>query len=209
MAGLTGPGFSLSASGQLGKTVVFGAWKGRAYLRAYVSPANPKSAKQVGIRSMFMFLSQAWASLTVGEKASYDTLAASRNVSAFNVYMSINMALWRENSMPSKDIARAQAHTATTVATLVTTGGTKNVAISGTITSGTNMWAVVIYRATAEITVPSWTNVVAVIPTAGGTTFTLVDSPLDAGTYHYRAAAISDDGLQGTVKADQTATVTA
>lgn len=209
MATLTGPGFSLKASGAVGKTVVFGNWKGIPWLRSYVKPSNPKSAGQTGIRAMFSFLSKAWDTIGSDDQASYADLAITRNVSAFNVYMSNNMALWRENNPPSQNVAVAKAHTSTTVATLVTTGGTKNVAISGTLTSGTNQWGVIIYRSTAEITVPSWTNAIAVINTAGGSTFSLVDSPLAAGTYHYRAAAITDDGNIGTVKADQTATVTA
>jgi len=46
MSKLSGPLFSLSASGQLAKTLVFAKWKGVDYARQYVIPANPNSAAQ-------------------------------------------------------------------------------------------------------------------------------------------------------------------
>lgn len=46
MAKLKGPLFSLSASGQLAKTLVFADWKGIDYARQHVVPANPNSADQ-------------------------------------------------------------------------------------------------------------------------------------------------------------------
>lgn len=46
MAKLTGPLFSLSASGKLAKTLVYADWKGIDYVRQYVTPANPNSASQ-------------------------------------------------------------------------------------------------------------------------------------------------------------------
>ncbi|GAI72085.1 unnamed protein product [marine sediment metagenome] len=46
MAKLKGPLFSLGASQQLGKTLVYFAWKGLNVVREYVVPANPKTALQ-------------------------------------------------------------------------------------------------------------------------------------------------------------------
>ena len=46
MAKVTGPLFSLSASGQIAKTLVFMKWKGIADVRKYVIPANPNTAAQ-------------------------------------------------------------------------------------------------------------------------------------------------------------------
>jgi hypothetical protein len=207
MAKLSGPCFSLDASGKLGDTVVFSKWKGRNYARQWLIPANPKSPGQTGIRAMFSMLSQAWYALSSLIKATWDELAAAGNYSAFNAYMRENMLRWRTFTPPTQSYPAAEAHSGTTVATLVTTGGESKVDVSGTLTSGTNQWAVIIFRDDAEITTPMWDNVVAVLPVDGGTTFQWVDSPLDPGTYHYRAASITDDGVIGTVKADQTAVV--
>jgi len=53
VAKLTGPCFSLKASGQLGKTLVYFGWKGLNALRTYVIPANPKSDAQTVQRNIF------------------------------------------------------------------------------------------------------------------------------------------------------------
>ena len=46
MCKITGPMHSDGASGQFGKAMVFAGWKGIAYARKYVIPANPKSGDQ-------------------------------------------------------------------------------------------------------------------------------------------------------------------
>ena len=51
MAKVTGPLFSLSASGQIAKTLVFMKWKGIDDVRKYVIPANPNTAAQQAQRA--------------------------------------------------------------------------------------------------------------------------------------------------------------
>lgn len=46
MAKLSGPLFSLSASGAIAKTLVYFGWKGLKVARQYVIPSNPKTAAQ-------------------------------------------------------------------------------------------------------------------------------------------------------------------
>lgn len=46
MAKLKGPLFSLGATGQLGKALVFFPWKGLDVVREYVVPSNPKTTGQ-------------------------------------------------------------------------------------------------------------------------------------------------------------------
>ncbi len=46
MAKVTGPLMSMSASGQVGKGIVFSIWKGNAYVRRYLKPMNPQTAGQ-------------------------------------------------------------------------------------------------------------------------------------------------------------------
>lgn len=46
MAKVTGPLMSMSASGQIGKAIVFAGWKGVNYVRQYVIPSNPQSEGQ-------------------------------------------------------------------------------------------------------------------------------------------------------------------
>lgn len=40
---------------KLGENVVFSMWKGRPYMRSYVTPANPNSLKQAANRDQMNF----------------------------------------------------------------------------------------------------------------------------------------------------------
>ncbi len=51
MARVTGPLFSVEASGSYGGVVTFAKWKGRQYVRQLVIPANPHSAGQETARN--------------------------------------------------------------------------------------------------------------------------------------------------------------
>lgn len=52
MAKVTGPLFSMSASGKIGDAMVFFGWKGINVVRGFVIPANPQSAAQGDQRIM-------------------------------------------------------------------------------------------------------------------------------------------------------------
>lgn len=51
MAKVSGPLFSMDASGAYGGSLVFAKWKGRSYVRQLVIPANPNSADQEEVRN--------------------------------------------------------------------------------------------------------------------------------------------------------------
>lgn len=53
MAKVTGPLFSLSASGKLGDALVYFTWKGRNVIRQWLTPANPQASDQ-GDRRIIM-----------------------------------------------------------------------------------------------------------------------------------------------------------
>jgi hypothetical protein len=208
MVKLTGPMMSIDASGTFADTLTFSKWKGRNYARQRVIPENPKSAMQLGVRAMMRFLATEWTNLIAGEQDDYDAEAATRNISAYNAYISQNLNRWQMSMGPSKNYPAEEASEELTVTTLTTTGGEGHVTVTATPSGGTAIWGIAIYRDIAEITSPSWANCVHVIPADGANAVTWVDSPLLADTYHYRAAVLNDDGITGTVKTDQTGVVT-
>jgi hypothetical protein len=55
VAKVKGPLLSLSASGQIGKAVVFGDWRGIKYARQHVTPANPQTTGQTLTRNTFAY----------------------------------------------------------------------------------------------------------------------------------------------------------
>lgn len=68
MAKVEGPLFSLSASGQIGKAMVFGSWKGRNVVRGYTIPANPKSTVQGYVRAALKQISK-WVKVVSNKKS--------------------------------------------------------------------------------------------------------------------------------------------
>jgi hypothetical protein len=199
---------SIAASGTYGKALTFSTWKGRAYVRERVIPANPRSPKQLGVRAMMKFLAQIWSGLGAVAKASWDERGAAASTSPFNAFCGYNLDRWQNIDAPSQAFPAAESSVALTVTTQTLTGGAGECSISVTPSGATNIWAIAIFRDDAEITTPSWANCIAVVPADGANAVVHIDSPLTAGTYHYRTAIMNVDGKMGTVKADATVVVT-
>jgi hypothetical protein len=208
MARVSGPLMSVDASGQFGGAMVFGKWKGRNYVRQLVTPANPKSAKQTGVRSMMKFLAQIWYGLSAPVKATWDEMAATKSISAFNAFVGENLARWQNFLAPTQEFPAAESANAITISTQTLTGGQGFVTLDITPSGAGDNWGYAIFRDTAEITSPNWVNCVAVIEANGASAVSYSDSPLAAGTYHYRVGVFNTDGTLGTIHADGTATVT-
>lgn len=90
MAKLTAPLFSMSASGKLGKSLVYMSWKGIKDVRTYVIPANPKSAGQQAQRGYFASAVSHWHTdgYSVDDVAAWNlfALASKMVASGFNMF---------------------------------------------------------------------------------------------------------------------------
>ena len=101
MALLRGPFHSDDASGKFANCMVASKWKGRSYMRALVTPKNPKTFKQLAIRDVITQASQAWSTgATVGAvtidasyKAAFDLAALPMQISGFDLYMKNSVAI--------------------------------------------------------------------------------------------------------------------
>ncbi len=202
MVKVYGPLFSISASGTLAKAVTFSSWKGRAYVRQRVVPANPQSGPQTGMRAMMKFLSQEWTNLSVAEKADWTTRAAATVISNFNAFVSYNQSRWRSYQNPSKLDPADGTGTSPTAPTTTPTGGIRQIQLS--ILDGVNApdWAYVIHRSTTTGFTPAYSNVVAVTPWDSGGTTIYIDTPLAVATYYYRIYGTLDTGLKGAVETE-------
>ncbi len=202
MVKLNGPLFSMDARGKLADALVFSIWKGRNYCRALVTPSNPRSGPQTGLRSMMKFLSQEWTNLTAVEKADWLTRAQQTVISEFNAYVSYNMLRWRSYLNPSKLIPADDTGTQPGISVTTVTGGVRQTSLA-IVDHATDKpdWAYVIHRGDTGFT-PSFANVIAVVPWDSGGTTTYVDTPLVAGTYYYRVYGTLDTGLKGVVEAE-------
>lgn len=209
MARVTGPLFSLDASGKVGGALVFSRWKGRSYVRRLVIPSNPKSGSQLGMRAMIAFLSQQWQNLTSANQASWQTLADATNISPFNAYVQFNQRNWRNFLAPGFNypLARVQVQDALTAETA--TAGVRQITLDVTVAdvTGTN-WGVCIFRALASPVTTAWSNCIAVVLGESSDDVVYVDSPLAPDTYYYNFRAFTEDGLLGVEETEVNATVT-
>lgn len=75
---------------QVGKAVVFSNWKGRAYFRSYVKPANPRTLKQQANRAVHALLVKRWQEIATTEdiKSAWNDVGAQEgNITGYNVFV--------------------------------------------------------------------------------------------------------------------------
>ena len=90
MSRVTGPLFSLTASGTIGDVITYSKWKGLPYVRTRVIPQNPNTASQVSVRNTMTAGVSAWkttASVPTASKTSWDYYASGSGMSGFNRYI--------------------------------------------------------------------------------------------------------------------------
>jgi len=87
---VTGPLFSLTASGTLSDVITYSQWKGLFYVRTRVIPANPQTASQTSIRGTLTAGVSIWhddTSMPAASKTSWEYYASGTHMSGFNRYM--------------------------------------------------------------------------------------------------------------------------
>ena len=90
MTRVTGPLFSLTASGTIGDIITYSRWKGLAYVRTRVIPANPQTASQTSIRNTLtagVSVYRDATSMPQASKSSWDYYASGTGMSGFNRYI--------------------------------------------------------------------------------------------------------------------------
>lgn len=204
MVKVSAPMLSLEASGQIGGAMVFSKWKGRPYVRALVRPSNPKSGGQVGVRSLFKFIAQSWASVSAPNQATWETRADQKVVSPFNAYMGYNQSRWRDFLAPSvKDPAGADDTPAST-GTITAVAGVRSATLTIPITTANEGWGVLAFRSTSSGFTTAFDNLIGaglIIATAD---VVIVDTPLEPDTYYYNFREFTEDGQLGAQLGEET-----
>ncbi len=80
--------FGDELSGTVAKTGVYSKWKGRAYRRKWVKPANPNTPAQQEVRGNFATGAAKYKSFNAYQKQAYDPLAAGLVMSGYNLFLS-------------------------------------------------------------------------------------------------------------------------
>jgi hypothetical protein len=208
MVKVSGPAFSLEASGSLANTIVYSKWKGRPYVRQLVTPTNPKSASQTGMRAMFAFLSTEWAGLSAADKATWEDLADATNISPFNAFVSFNQAKWRDFGSPTDEYPDPASGTPANLGSEAAAASGRNIILTGTNSGGGQNWGIMIFRELSAAFTTDWSNCIAVIPLGDTDALQYTDGPLDPDTYYYNFRNFTDGGLLNTEETEVNATVT-
>ena len=206
MARTHGGLFSLNASGSVAHTITFSRWKGRQYVRETVTPHNPRSGLQVGMRAVLKFTSQLWSTLNPTKQNTWSSKAKSMKVSPFNAYVGANQSRARLNQGLTEVDPPVSAS-----AEAAPTGGAaaaevKSLNVSWTDSVGANDAGTFVYMSTTTGFTPDISNLIAVVPHG---LQKLTVSKLITGTpYYFRIAGTDNEGNMGTLAAQFTGTPT-
>lgn len=208
MVKVNAPALSLDASGSLAGSMVFSKWKGRNYVRSLVRPSNPQTGGQVGVRSMFRFLTQQWANLTDAEQATWEDRAEDSSISPFNAFVAYNQFRWRNFLAPTQEYPEVETAFGGTLGAATAVAGVRSITVTQPVTDDDNGWGIAFFRSDSTGFSTAYDNLVRVLPFDGTNDIVFVDSPLDPGTYYYNLRTITDDGALGAELGEVDATVT-
>lgn len=199
MATVKGPLFSMDASGSMAGSIVFSKWKGRNYVRRHAVPANPKSALQVGTRSMMRYLSTAYDGLLPLPKASWVAAAESFQISGFNRFVGVNMDRWTLFKAPIQIYPQQVADTPGTVANGVVTAETLSIKVEFEVTVSADNMGVAIFRKIGSAPGESRGECVYIMSALTAQVYSWVDINVAVGSdYYYDVTPFSEAGVWGT-----------
>lgn len=100
MPKVTAPLLSFGARGQIGNAQVYSSWKGIAYARRYVVPANPRTVKQTANRAVWQMLNQAFLYAPSAIKQAFDAYAIGKPLTGRNKFFADNQRLLAVDPKP-------------------------------------------------------------------------------------------------------------
>jgi hypothetical protein len=134
---------SFGASGQIGKTLVYGSWKGRPYARRYVIPANPNSTDQQETRNTFKWLNNVYKFMPTAAAQAWELYGQNNRFTARNGFIKQNLSNLREEADLTNFLFSPSAGGGLVAAGMVATGGNDQVTVDLTAPSLPAGWTIV------------------------------------------------------------------
>lgn len=126
MAKTTAPLLSFGGLGQIGKSVVFSAWRGVTYARQYTVPSNPNTAAQQTTRNVFRTLQSLWLRGTTRFLNVWFEAARGRPFTDRNRHTQVNLPLLRGESDMQNYLASPGVAGAPPLSSFAATGGSSS-----------------------------------------------------------------------------------
>lgn len=208
MASVSGPLFSMDASGSIGKTVTYSKWRGRNYVRGHAIPSNPRSTAQRYTRAWMSFLSQAWASIAGVDQATWSALAEGDNLPLFDGYIRGNMNKVKNLQAPSEAYPAAGGGTPMTVTSFTADGEVGQIVGELDPNVLNDGWGAGILVLAGSSPSASRSDIAAVIRTPSTDPVPFVIRNLAPGTYSVSYTLFTVEGLFSAITGDEEVTVT-
>jgi len=207
MALVKAPLFGLDASGALGDSIVFSKWRGRNYVRILTQPANPKSGLQVGMRSVFKYITQSWDALSAALKTAWEAEATADNITGLNAQVRTCQQLARRNIGWVQGPAESAGTTPDAPTGFAGVAQPKTIVWSWTRPVGNQGdYTTALYQSIVGGFTPDISNLVAVVDVA---TITVTSIGLVTGTpYFADVREMNTDGEFGALAGEATQTPT-
>lgn len=98
MAKVDAPLLSFGARGTIAGVQTYSSWRGIAYARQRVTPANPQTTEQTKTRSVFSWLTQVWKLSQSLSQEPWTAASAGNPFTNRNLYISLNLAALRDST---------------------------------------------------------------------------------------------------------------
>lgn len=194
MVRLKGPGMGQEASGSIADTVTFSKCKGVSYLKLHAKPANPKTQPQVSVRTVTQLIATDWRNFTANEKDTWAALAARNNVSPYNACLAYNLTQWAHFLFPSRTYPPTRTGTNHLFSEISVVPHGRGALWTYAVTDMRDGWTMALHVVPAPGGTATYQNCIRMMaPTAPGT-ITWLWSPLDPGTYNFRAVGTTTSG---------------
>lgn len=140
MAKVNAPLLSFGASGQIGKAIVYGTWRGISYARQRVIPANPRTTAQSETRGVFRTMSELWTLAPLEWKEVWNAFAAGRPFTGRNRFMGDNVRALRDEPDLEGFIFSPGARGGLPPEEITATGGAESVTVALSIPTAPPGW---------------------------------------------------------------------
>jgi len=200
---------SVAASGKFGGAMVFSSSKGRPYVRQLVTPTNPNTAAQQGVRANMEGLNKLWAEMSPENKATWETRAKQFNVSTWNAFVKVNQKDFA-NGMGDQRTDPAETSTPPSIpTTIVDSVEGRQVTVTCHEPATGDTFGVMLWISQTTGFTPGSGNLKKLVPGSGtpGTVLTFVVAGLEPGEYFYILKGFDYAGDFGTTSAQGSFTI--
>lgn len=200
MIKLYGPAISQDATGKLADALIFSKSKKRAYAKAHANPAQPRTPKQLSVRTMTTWLNNWWRTLTTAQQATWQDRAESYHLPRYHAFHKANKLRWTNYLAPSNVDPPTSTPTIPSLPSDGFTAGVKCAIARIRYGGPPTTEAFIIFRVTGPADPPTQQNAIHILTAPPpGIWVTWRDTPLATGTYWYWVRSISaDGGMSGT-----------